>query len=250
MDNFNLKKFLRDQYLAEAENVDENKGKKISYDAVMAVANFIQDITLEMDTLDVLDKIKDIAANDGDFRFRSLRKVDSDAIVALSKSFLNYLNQKGAEAGRVGDDYVDEWLDIVTKGKNKITKGDIEEGNINEKMDSGTDVDTMTDVGTYVVDTLNDFLDPGKTITFEVEYNDDMSISVMHGIDAQRIRENDDVQAKVNDASKVKSKGGAEKKQARKGYGDKPNKSGRGKEMKRRMNKRNRKDAKQALKDA
>lgn len=64
------------------------------------------------------------------------------------------------------------------------------------------------------------------------------------------MNENDDVQAKVNDASKVKSKGGAEKKQARKGYGDKPNKSGRGKEMKRKMNKRNRKDAKQALKDA
>jgi hypothetical protein len=181
---------------------------------------------------------------------------------------------------------------------------------LTERMDSGTDVDTMTDVGTYVVDTLNDFLDPGRMITFEVEYNDDMSISVMHGIDAQRIREdineagnsinlsltqgelntlkealdcladfhnmthedneemamnyrsilakldglgineNDDVQAKVNDASKVKSKGGAEKKQARKGYGDKPNKSGRGKEMKRKMNKRNRKDAKQALKDA
>ena len=62
--------------------------------------------------------------------------------------------------------------------------------NLTEGMDSGTDVDTMTDVGTYVVDTLNDFLDPGKLITFEVEYNDDLSISVMHGIDAQRVREN------------------------------------------------------------
>ena len=62
--------------------------------------------------------------------------------------------------------------------------------NLTEGMDSGTDVDTMTDVGTYVVDTLNDFLDPGKMITFEVEYNDDLSISVMHGIDAQRVREN------------------------------------------------------------
>ena len=62
--------------------------------------------------------------------------------------------------------------------------------NLTEGMDSGTDVVTMTDVGTYVVDTLNDFLDPGKMITFEVEYNDDLSISVMHGIDAQRVREN------------------------------------------------------------
>ena len=188
MDNFNLKKFLRDQYLAEAEAIDEKKGKKIKYDSVMAVANFIQDITLEMDTLDVLDTIKNMAANDEDFGYKSLKNVDGDTIVALSKSFLNYLNQKGAEAGRVGDNYVDEWLDIVTKGKNKITKGDIEE--------------------------------------------------------------NDDVQAKVNAASKVKSKGGAEKKQARKRYGDKPNKSGKGKEAKRSMNKRNRKDAKQALKDA
>lgn len=68
---------------------------------------------------------------------------------------------------------------------------------IDERMDSGTDVDTMTDVGTYVVDTLNDFLDPGRMITFEVEYNDDLSISVMHGIDAQRIRE--DIKEAEND---------------------------------------------------
>lgn len=64
------------------------------------------------------------------------------------------------------------------------------------------------------------------------------------------VRENDDVQAKVNATSKVQSKGGAERDQAEKGYGDKPNKSGKGKALKRRMNKRNRKDAKQALKDA
>ena len=76
--------------------------------------------------------------------------------------------------------------------KKYLTEGKLlkENTNLTEGMDSGTDVDTMTDVGTYVVDTLNDFLDPGKTITFEVEYNDDLSISVMHGIDAQRVREN------------------------------------------------------------
>jgi len=68
---------------------------------------------------------------------------------------------------------------------------------LTEGMDSGTDVDTMTDVGIYVVDTLNDFLDPGRMITFEVEYNDDLSISVMHGIDAQRIRE--DIKEAEND---------------------------------------------------
>ena len=76
-----------------------------------------------------------------------------------------------------------------------LTEG--KDTNITEGMDSGTDVDTMTDVGTYVVDTLNDFLDPGRMITFEVEYNDDLSISVMHGIDAQRIRE--DIKEAEND---------------------------------------------------
>jgi len=85
------------------------------------------------------------------------------------------------------------------------------------------------------------------------EENEEMAMnyrSLLAKLDGSGINENDDVQAKVNAKSKVQSKGGDEKNQARKGYGDKPNKSGEGKAVKRRMNKRNRKDAKQALKDA
>lgn len=77
-----------------------------------------------------------------------------------------------------GEGADEEDLEGVADTFNKLKE---EETTLNEGG-SGTDVDTMQDVGTYVIDTLNDFFDPGQTVTFKVEYNDDMSISVMHDI--------------------------------------------------------------------
>ena len=179
MDNFNIKKFFKNQYLAEAEATDAEE----------------KEFHTKLDTL--------------------------------------VHNTFGKSPEEMEESKVAEYHSYLMK--------------IGGKELAGTEEEHLTDVKNLG----GDF---DKYLQNEIDYfdisDDEEMVTAIERFRKGDMKENDDVQVDVNAKSRVQSKGGAEKKQARKGYGDKPNKSGRGKEVKRKMNKRNRKDAKQALKDA
>lgn len=156
------------------------------------LTKILVEIVADIDKIDdsVVDMVMKMYDRKGGF-YKSCEKrnMHQTEVYSITDHFMADIT---SPPGKVNKMDVDNFIANIRDGKYASHPKGYKEGDNNKKKKkkkknlneggSGTDVDSMQDVGTYVIDTLNDFFDPGQTITFKVEYNDDLSISVMHDI--------------------------------------------------------------------